>query len=192
MPAHIVLFEVIERVFVESLYEPENVREVNPSIIFINVTSLPLSSVSIKILYKNTFLADVDPYIIIETYVILLIPLILKENESVLVGSMYVLLFYQMIIAELFPEKVNITVFVFESTIPVTLSLLAPCKDSTTITSLYCLVTRSNVSDVVLIVPNTIAALYLCKSILIDFPYISFLFTLLFYSSFTIAFFMFS
>lgn len=66
MPAHIVLFEVIERVFVESLYEPENVREVNPSIIFINVTSLPLSSVSIKILYKNTFLADVDPYIIIE------------------------------------------------------------------------------------------------------------------------------
>lgn len=102
------------------------------------------------------------------------------------------LLFYQMIIAELFPEKVNITVFVFESTIPVTLSLLAPCKDSTTITSLYCLVTRSNVSDVVLIVPNTIAALYLCKSILIDFPYISFLFTLLFYSSFTIAFFMFS
>ena len=93
MPAHIVLFEVIERVFVESLYEPENVREVNPSIIFINVTSLPLSSVSIKILYKNTFLADVDPYIIIETYVILLIPLILKENESVLVGSMYVLLF---------------------------------------------------------------------------------------------------
>lgn len=108
--------------------------------------------------------------------------------------SVYViaLLFYQMIIAELFPEKVNITVFVFESTIPVTLSLLAPCKDSTTITSLYCLVTRSNVSDVVLIVPNTIAALYLCKSILIDFPYISFLFTLLFYSSFTIAFFMFS
>lgn len=94
MPAHIVLFEVIERVFVESLYEPENVREVNPSIIFINVTSLPLSSVSIKILYKNTFLADVDPYIIIETYVVLLISLILKENESALVELMYVLLFY--------------------------------------------------------------------------------------------------
>lgn len=93
MPAHIVLFEVIERVFVESLYEPENVREVNPSIIFINVTSLPLSSVSIKILYKNTFLADVDPYIIIETYVVLLISLILKENESALVELMYVLLF---------------------------------------------------------------------------------------------------
>lgn len=85
-----------------------------------------------------------------------------------------------MIIAELFPEKVNVTVFVFESTIPVTLSLLAPCKDSTTTTSLYCLVTRSNVSDVVSIVPNTIAVLYLCKSILIDFPYISFLFILLF------------
>lgn len=93
MPPHIVLFEVIERVFVESLYEPENVREVNPSIIFINVTFLPLSSVSIKILYKNTFSADVDPYIIIETYVILLIPLILKENESALSGLMYVLLF---------------------------------------------------------------------------------------------------
>lgn len=86
-----------------------------------------------------------------------------------------------MIIAELFPEKVNVTVFVFESTIPVTLSLLAPCKDSTTTTSLYCLVTRSNVSDVVSIVPNTIAVLYICKSILIDFPVISFLFTLLFY-----------
>lgn len=85
-----------------------------------------------------------------------------------------------MIIAELFPEKVNVTVFVFESTIPVTLSLLAPCKDSTTTTSLYCLVTRSNVSDVVSIVPNTIAVLYICKSILIDFPVISFLFTLLF------------
>lgn len=93
MPAHIVLFEVIERVFVESLYEPENVREVNPSIIFINVTLLPLSSVSIKILYKNTLLADVAPYIIIETYVVLLIPLILKENESALVELMYVLLF---------------------------------------------------------------------------------------------------
>lgn len=50
MPAHIVTFEVIERVFVESLYEPENVREVNPSIIFINVTFLPLSTVSIKTL----------------------------------------------------------------------------------------------------------------------------------------------
>ena len=94
MPAHIVLFEVIERVFVESLYEPENVREVNPSIIFINVTLLPLSSVSIKILYKNTLLADVAPYIIIETYIVLLIPLILKENESALVELMYVLLFY--------------------------------------------------------------------------------------------------
>lgn len=95
MPAHIVLFEVIERVFVESLYEPENVREVNPSIIFINVTLLPLSSVSIKILYKNTLLADVAPYIIIETYIVLLIPLILKENESALVELMYVLLFYR-------------------------------------------------------------------------------------------------
>lgn len=93
MPAHIVLFEVIKRVFVESLYEPENVREVNLSIIFINVTSLPLASISIKILYKNMFLADVDPYIIIETYVVLLISLILKENESALVESMYVLLF---------------------------------------------------------------------------------------------------
>lgn len=50
MPDHIVPFEVIERVFVESLYEPENVREVNPSIIFINVTFLPLSAVSIKTL----------------------------------------------------------------------------------------------------------------------------------------------
>ena len=88
------LFEVIERVFVESLYEPENVREVNPSIIFINVTSLPLTSISIKILYKNMFLADVDPYIIIETYVVLLISLILKENESALAELMYVLLFY--------------------------------------------------------------------------------------------------
>lgn len=94
MPAHIMLFEVIERVFVESLYEPENVREVNLSIIFINVTSLPLSSISIKILYKNMFLADVDPYIIIETYVVLLISLILKENESALAELMYVLLFY--------------------------------------------------------------------------------------------------
>lgn len=93
MPAHIVLFEVIKRVFVESLYEPENVREVNLSIIFINVTSLPLASISIKILYKNMFLADVDPYIIIETYVVLLISLILKENESALFESMYVLLF---------------------------------------------------------------------------------------------------
>ena len=102
--------------------------------------------------------------------------------SNFLVGeeSKNVLLFYQMIIAELFPEKVNVTVFVFESTIPVTLSLLAPCKDSTTTTSLYCLVTRSNVSDVVSIVPNTIAVLYICKSILIDFPVISFLFTLLF------------
>ena len=96
-----------------------------------------------------------------------------------------VLLFYQIIIALLCPGKVIVTVFAFESTIPVTPSLLAPCKDSTTTTSLYCLVTRSNVSDVVLIVPNTIAVLYICKSILIDFSVISFLFALLFYDGFT-------
>lgn len=129
MPAHIVLFEVIERVFVESLYEPENVREVNPSIIFINVTSLQLSSVSIKILYKNTFLADVDPYIIIETYAILLISLILKENESALVELMYVLLFYQMIIAELFPLKFKVTFSVSRLTLPVIDVSEAPHRD---------------------------------------------------------------
>lgn len=105
----------------------------------------------------------------------------LSIGNSVIIFRCNLLLFYQIIIALLCPGKVIVTVFAFESTIPVTPSLLAPCKDSTTTTSLYCLVTRSNVSDVVLIVPNTIAVLYICKSILIDFSVISFLFALLFH-----------
>ena len=105
-----------------------------------------------------------------------LVPTNIVGNDAV-----KALLFYQRIIAELFPGKVNVTVFAFESTIPVIPDLLAPCKESTVIVSSYCLDTRSNVVDVVLIVPNTIAVSYFCKSILIDLSNIFFLFTLLFH-----------